>query len=442
MENRERERARDEELDARIDRILKGKPETKESESASENVARALARLAAEESPRLAAASRARGLNELRAQATLKHKPRRSSSFAKLAFVPRWAQIAAVAIIVVALANSVSTVAADSLPGSWWYLFKRIGEGGQLLLQNTHGQRAQLWMNLANTRLDEVQRLIASGARVNPAILDAVDESIMHALSEIAGTRGSERVELLKQLTQLAIRQQEVVDTLAHNASPEDRARLEQTARFLKDVAVYSASDAAVESDSSPLQFLTPSVTPPQSSTVAPTPTATLTRTATPTETPSPSALRSPTAFENPSATIAAGTDDIEPAVTPVPLIPPTKAPGETSAPQKTREQEPTDEPDETDAPEPADSPEPTERPEPTEQPDETDSPEPTEQPDETDSPEPTEQPDETDSPEPTEQPDETDEPDETKEPKPNKTPDDGAALYYFFISAVDSFEI
>src|SRR5581483_9218715 len=228
----------------------------------TEQVAGECARLASEESPRMSAAAQAQGLATLRARAAEKRGARRSNLFAFLAPVPRWAQIVAVAILVVLIANGVTAAAANSLPGSVLYPFKRFTEGGQLLLQNTNAQRAQLWMNFANTRLDEVQRLLKNGVHVDPSLLDTVDESILQALAEIAGTRGGERVELLKQLTQLAIRQQQILDELAADASPKERARLEQTAKLLEGVATYAQSDQAVEPQANPFEFLTPSITP------------------------------------------------------------------------------------------------------------------------------------------------------------------------------------
>src|SRR4029077_4404053 len=126
------------------------------------------------------------------------------------------------------------------------YPFKRFTEGGELLLQNTNADRARLWLDLANRRLDELQKLLAAHQTVDPSALDAVDESIMRALSEIAGTKGSERVELLQKLTQLATRQQLIVDALAANASPTERARLEQTSKLLSGIASYVQSGGTI----------------------------------------------------------------------------------------------------------------------------------------------------------------------------------------------------
>lgn len=285
MESRQENRARDERLDERINQMLTGKGGVNETETTAEQMAREFARLAAEESPRLSNAARTQGLEGLRARAGQKRAARRPNPFAFLTAVPRWVQIGVVALVVVIFANGVSIAAADALPGSLLYPFKRISEGGQLLLQNSNGQRAQLWMNLANTRLDELQRLLNAGAHVDPSALDAADESILRALTELAGTRGQERVELLQALTALSIRQQQILRQMALNASPADRARLEQTERLLQGVANYAASpDAMIGPEISPLQFLTRTVTP----------TATLTPTSTAAPLPTPTAAAEP----------------------------------------------------------------------------------------------------------------------------------------------------
>lgn len=288
MEQRNENVARDERLDERIDQMLTGR-HSLETPTTAEQVAHEFARLATEESPRMSNAARAQGLGALRAQASRKRAAQCPNWFGFLNAVPRWAQVGAVALVVVLVANGVTIAAADALPGSPLYVFKRVSEGGQLLLQNSNGQRAQLWMNLANTRLDELQRLLNNGAQVDPSALDAVDESILRALTELAGTRGEERVALLQSLTALSIRQQQILRQMALNASPADRVRLEQTERLLQGVANYAASpDAVVGPEISPLEFLTPTVTP----TV--TPSSTNTSTPQPTPTALPSLTREP----------------------------------------------------------------------------------------------------------------------------------------------------
>jgi len=379
MENRKENRTRDARLDLEIDRWLRGEHDAPDGSAKPGQVAREFARLAAEESPRLSNVARSQGLNALRVGAANKRAQHRTNPFGFLSAVPRWSRLAAVALVVVLIANGVGVAAADSLPGSWLYSVKRFGEGGQLLLQNSNGQRAQLWMNFADTRLDEVQRLLAGGTRVDPSYLDAVDESILRALSELAGTRGDERVELLKKLTALTIRQQQILAQLAQNASSLERARLEQTAKFLQGVAGYAQSPQAADDPTfNPMQFLTPSPTP------------TATPTLTPTSLPTATAL--------------------PPTGTTMPIIVPTETDA-TANPNPTD----VDDDDETETPDATDAPDDDE----TETPDATDAPDD----DETETPDATDAPDddETETPDATDAPDD----DETETPEATDAPDD-----------------
>jgi Domain of unknown function (DUF5667) len=274
----------DEVLDQRITELLSGEPQKGAAETSSplaayEQLSAEVARVFVETSPRLANAVQARQLADLRARALQKRAARRFRVLRILAAIPRWAQIAVIALVVVLLANGITGAAAGSLPGSPLYFFKRFAEQSNVLLTPTASDRARAWMNLASVRLDEAQRLVANKQRVDPATLDAVDQSILNALSEIAATRGPQRVALLQAITQLAIRQQSILDQLAAEALPADRQRLEQTARLLNGIAAL-AGTVPPDSGSAP----TPAT---------PTPTESATPTLVPTGTPpaSPSLL-------------------------------------------------------------------------------------------------------------------------------------------------------
>ncbi len=468
MEQREQNRAADDRLDAQIERLLAGKPRLNEPLSGGERVAREFARLAAEEAPRLSQAARSQGLEALHRRASAERARARPNFFAWLGRVPHWAQLAAVALIVVVIANGVSSAAADSLPGSPLYPFKRLNEGGQLLLSNSNAQRAQMWMNLANKRLDEVQRLLLEGSSVDPSALDAVDESILQSLTEIARTRGRERVELLKQLTQLAIRQQLLVDQMAQSADEQARQRFIQTARLLGNVASFAQSDAASSTEFDPRELFAPSAAPSASPTPAATRRDTWTATgqatrtlgasetggspegATPTSQSAPASSspnEEPTATPrseppvNPTPTARQGTATSRPTSEPratgnPPASPKPTEKGEltetraaTPRPERTETREPTRPPEPGETREPTDQPEPTETHEPTHVPEPSETRKPTDQPEPTETREPTElpEPTHTHEPSPTREPTETREPNETHEPteapEPNKTP-------------------
>ncbi len=314
----------DDQLDRKITELLSGESaeemsdadaDTREMAPAEgyEPLAAEITRVFMEESPRLAPSIQARQLAQLRARAAQKRRATASGSRWDFSWLlhamPRWAQVAAVAIVVVLLANGITVASASSLPGSPLYPVKRLAEQSNLFLAPTAGERARVWMNLASIRLDEAQRVLAAGQRVDPALLDAVDQSIFNALAEIAGTRGAERVDLLKQITQLSIRQQQVLDGLAPKAPPTDRARFEQTSRLLGGVATLAGA-----AESNPSLPLAP--TPPPTATGTPTATPTNTSTVPPaatwTQPPAPPVVSNP-AITEPDTSSGSGTEDQAP---------------------------------------------------------------------------------------------------------------------------------
>ncbi len=278
------EQERIEQLDAWIDQLLAGEPV--ESDADEKQIARAWSELSAQESPRLSNVARAREWKRLDTHLRGNTPPRKHHGFAWWLRVPRWAQIATIALVVVLVLNGINSVAANSLPGSFLYPFKRLGESGELLARLSPAERARLQMNFANRRLDEVQALLQRNERVDPAILDAIDESILAALSETINTRGVERAQLLQALAQLTRRQEEILRALAANASPAERERFLSSAQFLRGIADFAIS-AEASGDASPNELPTrvPSGSPSRTPTFVPTvtPTRATTVTADPT---------------------------------------------------------------------------------------------------------------------------------------------------------------
>jgi Domain of unknown function (DUF5667) len=249
-------------------------------------IAAEISRVLSEESPRLKRGTQAQHLARMRAEAS----SRRTKSRLILSWLShsarRWAQVAAIAFVVVVMANGITVASATSLPGSPLYPVKRLAEQSNVFLSPTPGKRAQLWMTLASRRLDEVQRLLAIQPRVEPRVLDDVDESILHALTEIAATRGPERIGLLEQIIQLSLREQTVLDSLAKSANTDDRLRFQQSARLLEDVAHIAGS--AQSNLELPAQTVTGTAS------ASPSPTATETKTpdlSRPTDVPTSSIL-------------------------------------------------------------------------------------------------------------------------------------------------------
>lgn len=303
----------DEELDRRISDLLAGNGRSRTGAGEKElgpyeDLAAQVARVMTEESPRPSTAAQVRNLALLRARAAEKRAARHFDIAWFLHAAPRWVQIAAVAIVVVIIANGITVASASSLPGSPLYPVKRLAEQSNVFLAPTAGERARIWMNLASRRLDEVQRLVALEPRVDPGTLDAIDESILHALTEIAGTRGTERIALLQQIVELSVREQNVLDELSLEAPDDDRVRFQQTVRLMANVAHFA--DAAQSNPALPLS------TPTSTETTSPSerdgiPTATSPSSPTftaipPSETPSPTPDPSATpSLQEPSSTPA-----------------------------------------------------------------------------------------------------------------------------------------
>ncbi len=273
----------DDRVDEAITRALDGEP----PEDSYGEPAAAINRVFMEVTPRLSPTAKARHLAQLEARMQKQAQVRKDRSVRPFGTMLRWVQVAAVAIVVVLLANGISSVSASSLPGSPLYAVKRLTEQGNFLFAPTSGERARVWMNLASVRLAEAQQLAANHSRVEPELLDAIEESLLRALLETAGTSGPDRVALLEQITQLAIQQQTVLDELASQATPPDRARLQETARLLQGVATVAnagQTDPAL-------------VTPAVPANLAPTTPATPTTTPTPTQTQTPDPTARPTSM-------------------------------------------------------------------------------------------------------------------------------------------------
>lgn len=243
-----------------------------------------ISRVFLEESPRISTLAQSRHLAELKMRAGSKRSESRFKNGWFLRWAPRALQIAALAVILVFIANGITVVSASSLPGSPLYSVKRWTEQSEVIFAPTAGGRARIWMALAGRRLDEVQRLLEIQPQVASESLDDIDESILQALTETAGTRGQERIELLEQLIKLAFREQTVLDELAPKASSDDRARLQQTSHLMSDVANIASS--AQSNLGVPMLVPSTTSTKTASSTATESPTATGTYTLTPTSTP------------------------------------------------------------------------------------------------------------------------------------------------------------
>ncbi|MGE5139893.1 MAG: DUF5667 domain-containing protein [Rudaea sp.] len=294
-------KALDDRADEAITRVLAGEPPPDDGYG---QLAAELSRVMLEESPRLSPAVQARHLALLRARARPAKEAGPPSFRWPVGAFARLVQATAGAIVVVLIASGISTASGSSLPGSALYPIKRLSEQGSVLIAPSAGARARMWMNLASIRLDEAQRLASRQEPVDPALLNSIEESLLRALAETAGTQGSERVAMLDQITLLAMRQETVLDELAMRAGGNEREQFTETARALDGVAALASArqsdlpDSPVPTETNGADTLPARRTPQPAYTdepllkpaTKPQATATETETETPQVTPTPTA--------------------------------------------------------------------------------------------------------------------------------------------------------
>ncbi|MEO8610512.1 MAG: DUF5667 domain-containing protein [Chloroflexota bacterium] len=255
----------------------------------------------------------------LRAQmSTAPARPRNISNISRLPLgLSRLAAVVAV-VFILALGSGAGLVAAsaDDLPGDPLYGVKRLWETIVLALAPLTGQPENLWLHIANSRLDEVISLSDQGRLTESALVDlykatyqishyhyeGVDAAAIIAYfnraflaftNRIKAPIGAEAVfkDVLDAVSPARI-QNNVVIPLTNEIPPS-----------LSSVPVPLASavpPTAIPSDT-PVPTTTPSATPTATNT--PTPTATATYTTTPTPRIPATATRTPTLTPSPTYT-------------------------------------------------------------------------------------------------------------------------------------------
>lgn len=291
-------------------------------------------------SPQMPAASVNALENRLRVQMAARTESKiirgRFAPFAKLA-----AMIAIVALT--ALGSGAAAVAASSnaVPGDWLYGLKRLWEAIVLALSPLTGQVDDLWLQIADRRLDEVEELARRGQLNDSALFDlymAMAQAITLADDET-------RPDLLAYLTQAQ------ASLAAIQPLPEDQGLLTDviglTTPVIRDDGSLEAPPSSPSSVSSPIPTLTavPTATPTVTTTplvnqeILPTfttaPTETLTATSTSTPRVPPTSTRTPTPTDTPVLPTATNTPSPTPTATWTPLPLPT-LPGSTPVIQPT----------------------------------------------------------------------------------------------------------
>lgn len=119
--------------------------------------------------------------------------------------------------------SGVAVAAAGSLPGSPLYPLKRVVEQARALAAIGHRNRAAAQLDLAENRLAEMRRLVASGEyQALPALAKAFESHIKVALESANELPDATGKPLIKRARRLVIRQFELLNTLLRS---KDKAR-------------------------------------------------------------------------------------------------------------------------------------------------------------------------------------------------------------------------
>ncbi|MEX2557062.1 MAG: DUF5667 domain-containing protein [Actinomycetota bacterium] len=137
----------------------------------------------------------------------------------------------AVAAAMLLAGGSIMAVAQDSVPGDWDYFAKRLHEDARLLVTRAPEPRADLQMQLARTRLNEVRELISrseTNVEHYTTALNDMDFRTLDATKLLIGVYGdtSDRIPL-DRLIKFAVAQRQglevLVDRLPAGARPQAR---------------------------------------------------------------------------------------------------------------------------------------------------------------------------------------------------------------------------
>ncbi len=306
-------------------------------------------------SPEMSAASIDKLENRLREKMAMNAKPKivrgRFAPFAKLA--------AMIAIVfLVALGSGAGAVAASSnaVPGDWLYGLKRLWEAIILALTPLTGQVDDLWLQMADRRLDEVEELAQRGQLNETALFD-----LYMAMSQAIALADTEtKPNLMAYLTQAQV-------ALISIQPPDQEKALFTDVMLLTAPTIREDGSLEAPPTSPPSRSITPTptltMTPTMTATataienqaILPTFTATSTETLTATNTPTPrvpaTATRTPSPTNTPVRPTATHTPSPTPTATWTPLPLPT-LPGSTPIRQPTvppssgGESQPTNTPD------------------------------------------------------------------------------------------------
>ncbi len=228
------------------------------------------------------------------------------------------AMIALVVLLTMAASGGAVAASANSLPGDFLYPLKRLWEAIILALSSLNHAQDDVWLHLAETRLDEAESLAERGLLNETILID-----LYHSTAEAIYLADEDTAPQVMQYLQEARQRLNQLSASGANETLRDDILL---------LVLPSASGTMQPPDSlMPPSQATPSVEP--SATTRPSLTPTVTFTPMPSLTPSPTASATPTRRPNvtPTSRVPA-----TPTHTPTPAETATDTPSTTPTPSRT----------------------------------------------------------------------------------------------------------
>ncbi len=257
---------------------------------------------------------------ELRLRSQMKQQKRLPQRRSGLSYgLSRLAAVLVIALLL-AFGSGAGLVAAssNSIPGDPLYGIKRLWEAIVLALSPLTGPQDALWQHIAETRLDEIERLAAEGKLNETALIDFY--GAFYHLSGFSNAENDPKIMTLMQDAASAL--------LAINPPPEAKIVYGEVLRLAQDnvrTGVMQPPPAELPTSiiqRTALPTLIPSLTP----TATASPSATSSATATPTQTAVPSSTAtftaSPTPTNTPTVTLTPSRTPRIPATATKTLIP------------------------------------------------------------------------------------------------------------------------
>jgi hypothetical protein len=190
--------------------------------------------------------------------------------------VTAFATLIVILALILAGGGGIVYASTDSLPGSPLYGVKRATEEVQLFLAPTGTRRAELHINFAQRRLEEVQALAqAKKGKVDEETLAAIAEETDLALEEVEGAHPADKSDLLEKLASLTERQQAVlkgVQLKAPEAAQEGLNRALEASQQGHERAREALEKEKPGRDVKPTKTPKPTPTPKPTKTPKPTP--------------------------------------------------------------------------------------------------------------------------------------------------------------------------